>query len=129
MKKLALLLVMCVGLSGCPGTAVDISGSWRGQIFNSVFGEGTISLSMIQSGSDVTGEFTVSYPGAGSVNGTVSGTVLFGFFSGVMTPLNANTCGGTLSGTVGETTISGSFASPDCDPPQTGTFAVDKTSD
>jgi hypothetical protein len=109
MKKLVILMLTVLTLSGCGGggsssgggtpPTIDATGMWRGTVIETAFGTSTATLILVQSGASVTGTYSTSLNSTGSVSGSVSGNVL----SCSITPTG---CTGTMAGTGTVTTNS-----------------------
>jgi hypothetical protein len=101
------LVAMAFGLSGCGGgggdgtpstpaipPSVDSTGTWKGTYTSSVVGSKTATLSLLQNNATLTGNYSNSAGGLGSVSGTVRGNTAT-FTISVTTP----GCSGSFSGT------------------------------
>ena len=84
-QKLFLLsLAVCLILSACGGggggdsssstaTPVNATGAWSGPYNSSVFGAQTVTLNIMQTGSTVSGTYSSSTGGLGSISGSMDG--------------------------------------------------------
>jgi hypothetical protein len=98
------LVAMAFSLAGCGGDgtpstptvppSVDATGTWRGTYTSSIFGSKTATLSLVQNNASLTGNYSNSVGGLGSVSGSVSGNTAT-FSITVTTP----GCSGSFSGT------------------------------
>lgn len=108
MKKLVILMLTVLTLSGCGGggsssgggtpPTIDVTGMWRGTVIETAFGTSTATLILVQSGASATGTYSSTY-GTGSVSGSISGNVLSG-------SVNPTGCIGTVEVTATVTTNS-----------------------
>ena len=107
MKKLILFVLSVLTLAGCGGggddyggggepATIDATGTWRGTVTEAAFGTNTAILSIVQSGTIITGTYSSRYS-TGSVSGAVSGNV-------VSVTISATNCTGMMSGTATVTT-------------------------
>jgi hypothetical protein len=82
-KKLVILVLLVLTLAGCGGggdnygagrelATIDATGTWRGTVTEAAFGTNTATLSVVQSGTTVTGTYSSRYS-TGSVSGSISG--------------------------------------------------------
>ena len=74
--------------------SVDVTGRWVGPYNSSVFGNQSATLTLQQTGANVTGTYASSTGGLGSVSGTVSSDIV-NFTITVTTP----GCSGSFTGT------------------------------
>jgi hypothetical protein len=84
MKRMILVAVSCLLLASCggddgssaPPPSVDVTGTWAGNI-TSIVGTQAATLNVVQTGANVTGNYSSPGPGAiGTVSGMVSGNAL-----------------------------------------------------
>lgn len=104
--------------------AVDVTGTWRGNVNSSVTGTVTATLSLTQNGASVTGNYSTPAGQLGTIVGAVSGYNL----SGTITPTQQG-CTGSLSATgmVSGNSMSFSYnGSTSCGGPETGTGNLTK---
>ena len=117
---LGLFVAMAFGLTGCGGggdsntppaplvaPTVDATGTWRGTYTSSVFGARTATLSLVQSNAALTGNFSSTTGGLGSVSGSVSGNTAT-FTIAITTPGCSGSYGGT--GTINTSVIPATMA-------------------
>jgi hypothetical protein len=93
-------LISCGGGSGDGGGAaptINATGTWRGNVIETVFGASQATLILVQNGSSVTGTYTSTGGGTGSASGSVSGNVITG-------EISPTGCTGTMHGTLTVTT-------------------------
>jgi hypothetical protein len=82
-----------------PTPLVNVTGTWSGSFSTNLVASATITFTLAQSGTTVTGAYASASGASGSVNGTISGsTIIF-----TLTQTTAS-CPGTFSGTA---TVSG----------------------
>jgi hypothetical protein len=94
-----------------PTAEVNVTGTWSGSFYTNLVTSATITFTLIQSGTTVTGTYTSSSRASGSVNGTISAsTIIF-----TLTQTTAS-CPGTFSGTatVSGNTMTFTFSGHDC---------------
>lgn len=116
-------LVACVG---CGGDNPSIGGTYRGTISGTQAGRSfsdSVTFTLSQSGSAVSGTFFLASGFSGTVSGSVSGT------SFPFTVQQTNPCAGSFpgSGTVSGSSLSGSYSgSSPCTGSVTAQFSVQK---
>jgi len=107
-----LLTSACSGSSTSPssvGTFADISGAWNGSFASSNNSPEQVSVTLTQSGSDITGTWTgTSVDWSGNVNAKLNGASLSGQLTFSGKTINDVTCTGSaaFSGTVTTSAIS-----------------------
>jgi hypothetical protein len=120
----------CGGSSSTSPTSVSLNGNYSGPIADTVYGSGTILMTLSQNGSGLTGTYSSQFPAAGvQGGGSMSGTVNNGqSLSASLQPSNPILCPYQLTGTIagGGASISGTFASFNCTVTETGTFNVSR---
>lgn len=129
MRRLFGVGVLLLVLSGCSGNSstaptsatINMSGTWTGNLADSIGASGALRFTLVQSGSIVTGSFAAGTNG-GSFNGAISGTAL----SGTTTPSVPTQCPATVAATVAGTTMTGTTATFNCTAAVTSTFTVIK---
>jgi hypothetical protein len=91
---------------------VDVTGTWNGIYSSSLVSSAQLTLILTQSGSTVSGTYTSSVGGVGTVSGNVEGSTINNF---VLTLTNPN-CKGSFNGTavVSADTINFDFTGNDC---------------
>jgi hypothetical protein len=106
-NKLVVIALLVLTLAGCGDgrddsrvgselTAVDWTGTWSGTVTEAAFGTNTATLSVVQSGTTITGTYSSRYS-TGSVSGSVSGNV-------VSITMSAASCTGMMYGSAKVTT-------------------------
>ena len=97
-----LFVVALFGLTGCGDSSstsvipasVDSTGTWKGVYTSSIDGENTMTLSLLQSSSNLTGNYASTGGGLGTVSGTVSDKT-----ASVVITVTTPGCSGSLNGT------------------------------
>ena len=106
-KKLILFVLSVLTLAGCGGggddygvggepATIDATGTWRGTVTEAAFGTNIAILSIVQSGTMITGTYSSRYS-TGSVSGAVSGNV-------VSVTISPTSCTGMMYGSATMTT-------------------------
>jgi hypothetical protein len=120
------LLAFVAGATGCgpnPNSPTSITGTWVGTLVSSNAGNVSSQLTLVQSGSSITGTFANSAPTATVSNtGTLAGTLNGSAFTAALT--FASGCIRTLTGTWSGTTLSGTYTGSAACNGDTGTFAL-----
>jgi hypothetical protein len=121
-------LLACLAVeTGCgpnPNNPSSITGTWVGTLVSSAAGTGSTQLTLIQSGSSITGTFVNTFPGnTTSATGPLTGTLNGSAFTAAL--MFAGTCTRTLTGTWSGTALSGTYAaSGSCGSLDTGSFTL-----
>jgi hypothetical protein len=100
-NRLIIFVLSVLTLAGCGGggddygvrgelATIDATGTWRGVVTEAAFGANTATLSVVQSGTTVTGTYSSRYS-TGNVSGSVSGNV-------VSFTISPTTCTGMMYG-------------------------------
>ena len=125
-------LVACTAISSTGPVTAGVASSWLGPISDALLGNGTLSLSLVQSPSDsVTGTWATTFPNSNDdLSGAVAGTIKGSTLSVRLKPNNPPTCQygpfyltASLTGT---TSMTGSFATINCTVADSGTFSATK---
>ena len=135
MRQLAMMmgmvLVMCIGFIGCGGGGggddVNVSGTFRGTIQDSVAGTGTATVTLAQDGSDLTGTFQTTFAnpsnnGSGSVRGSVNGNTI----TLQTAPSVPTACPFNVTATVQGGQVTGTYAAFNCTVAASGTLTLTK---
>jgi hypothetical protein len=120
-----LACVLGLALGGCGGDDDEdnLSGTFRGTIQDSLAGTGTLTVTLVQNDSTVTGTFQTSFPegnGGGSLSGTGDGDT----FTLVLTPSQPFGCPLNVTGTIDGDAIQGTYAAFNCNVVETGSFTL-----
>lgn len=101
---LGLLIAGIIGLAGCGGgggsgtpaapPSVDATGTWSGPYNSSVFGARTMTVNLQQSGASLTGTYSSTTGGLGSISGSVSGNT-----ASLTITVTTPGCSGSFNGT------------------------------
>jgi len=140
MKRLFYALLLLTTLAACggggggdsappPPPSVNATGTWFGSYNSSVFGAQNMTVNIQQNGAVLTGTYSLSTGGLGSVSGTVSGDT-----ASFTIPVTTPGCSGSFSGTLiiatpqsGPATMSFSYSgSSTCDGQESGTGNLTK---
>ncbi len=120
-------LALGLGLVGCGGgdDNENISGTYQGHIQDSFAGPGTITATLAQNGTAVSGTFQAIFPvtaliGSGSLSGTLIGSAL----ALTATPSDPTDCPFHLTATVDGEDITGTYAVFNCTVAISGTIDV-----
>jgi len=121
------LLVFLAVEGGCgpnPNSPSSITGTWVGTIVSANLGTGSTQLTLVQSGSSITGTFANTFPGAtSSASGQLTGTLNGSAFTAALAAPNG--CIRTWTGTWSGRTLSGTIATTSgCATVDTGTFTL-----
>jgi hypothetical protein len=125
-RMLGVLLCMIgLGLVGCGGDDDEetVSETFRGTIQDSLAGPGTITVTLVQTGSTVTGTFQISFA-AGTSGGSLSGTSDHDTFMLIFTPSQPLACPLNVTATIEDDEIQGTYAAFNCPVVQTGSFTL-----
>jgi hypothetical protein len=129
-RALSTLTLVCAALvAGCTSTSPgdEIAGNWSGVITSNVAGNGTIRLSLLQSGSKLTGTWATSFPNAAADNsGSLIGNVTDSQIGATLNPSVPTACPSTVAGSVNGTMITGTYAAFNCSAVSSGGFSVTK---
>jgi hypothetical protein len=132
------MIVGTLALAACtakPSTAPgsgDINSNWSGPISDALLGNGTLSLSLVQSPSDsVTGTWMTTFPDPNDdLSGPLAGNIKGSTLSAVLRPSNPPTCQygpfDLTASLAGTTSMTGTFATINCTIADSGTFSVTK---
>jgi hypothetical protein len=129
--RLTAIVVLSIALARCSSPASPSStGTWSGQITDDISKTGTITLTMTQSGSSLSGTFAVTglVQPLNNESGSLSGNVASAATSMTLTPSDPGRCVLTVSATVSGSQMNAGYASPGCNVIQlrTGSFVVNK---
>jgi hypothetical protein len=124
--RVALLALLAV-VSGCgpnPNSPSSITGTWVGTVVSASLGTGSTQLTLVQSGSSITGTVVNTFPGTtSSASGQLTGTLNGSAFTAALAASNG--CIRTWTGTWSGRTLSGAIATTSgCATVDTGTFTV-----
>jgi hypothetical protein len=113
------------GIVGCGGDDDEdnLSGTYRGTMQDSLVGTGTITATLAQTDSTVTGTFQTSFP-EGNGGGNVSGTRRDDALTLTVTPPQPPACPLTVTATIDGDKIQGTYATGDCPVVETGTVTL-----
>jgi hypothetical protein len=121
------VLVCVIGLAlvGCGGDDDEdnLSGNYRGTIQDSLAGTGTLTATLVQNDSTVTGTFQTSFPlgnGGGSVSGTRSDDAL----TLTITPPQPIACPLNVTAIIDGDEIQGTYVAFNCAVAETGSFTL-----
>jgi len=121
------VLVCVIGLAlvGCGGDddEDDLSGNYRGTIQDSLVGTGTMTATLVQNDSTVTGTFQTSFPlgnGGGSISGTRSDDAL----TLTVTPPQPSACPLNMTAIIDGDEIQGTYVAFNCSVVETGSFTL-----
>ena len=121
------VLACVIGLAvvGCGGDDEEdnLSGNYRGTIQDSLAGTGTITATLAQNDSMVTGTFQISFP-AGTSGGSIAGTRDGDAFTFILTPSQPQACPLNVTVTVDGDEIQGTYAAFNCPEVETGSFTL-----
>jgi hypothetical protein len=120
-----LACVIGLALVGCGGDDDEdnLSGNYQGTIQDSLVGTGTITATLVQNDSTVTGTFQTSFP-AGTSGGSLSGTRNGDAFTFILTPSQPLACPLNVAVTVDGDEIQGTYAAFNCPVAETGSFTL-----
>ena len=116
-----LVLALALLLSACGVGGSDYSGSYVGSVVDTVGGAGTASITIAQSGSQLSGSWQIGFGSlvnSGSLQGVASGNSV----SAQLLPSRAGACPYTLTATRSGNTLSGNYSAFNCTQPLSGTF-------
>ncbi|MDO8665283.1 MAG: hypothetical protein Q7J79_01625 [Gemmatimonadales bacterium] len=122
----ALPFALACGDSSGPGS-INLSGTYTGSMTATSGGfsvPGTLTFTLSQSGTSVSGTWTNSFGASGTGTATLSGTTL------TLTLTQTNPCAGVFGGSAtvqnAGARLSGTFSGSDCAGSATGSFVVNK---
>lgn len=125
-KRRFLIMAVALALSACgggSGDSVDVSGIWHGGGTGQVDGKPvtiTATVTLAQSGSNVSGTFTSSSGNTGAIVATFDGSKLVGD----MIPSNPGNCPAHLIWFYSANKLEGSVTSYNCSASTGGTFTL-----
>ena len=101
---MVLLVAVAIGMAGCGGggdsgtpaapPSVNVTGTWSGPYNSSVAGSRTMTVNLQQSGASLTGTYSSSAGGLGSISGSVSGNT-----ASLTITVTTPGCSGSFNGT------------------------------
>jgi hypothetical protein len=119
------ILIGCGGSSTSPTSTV--AGNWSGTISSNVVGNGTLTMTLLQSGTALSGTWSTTYANSSNNNsGSLAGSVNGAQLGATLTPSVPSTCPYNAAGTLSGTTISGTYAAFNCTVAASGTFTITK---
>lgn len=123
---LVTLFLMAACASGSGGSsAFSYSGTWSGTMVDSLLGNGTVTMTIAQSGSNIGGTWQATFGDAnnsGNLIGVVDSTQLVV----ELNPSNPNACPYDAVATRSGTTATGTYAAFNCSVSISGTVSVTK---
>lgn len=130
MRRLAIaaLALFSACSTDSPTAAVsNVAGSWSGALTNTVVGNGTLTLTIVQSGNSLSGTYATTFPtsinnNSGNLTGTINGTQITATLSSSVAAL----CPSNLAAVLSSTSISGTTTDHDCKGPASNTFTITK---
>jgi hypothetical protein len=122
---LLVFLTACGGGSGGGTPAFSYSGEWSGTISDSLAGSGTVTLTIVQSGSNVAGTWQATFAG-GSNSGNLVGIVDSTQAIFELNPSDPTACPYDVVATRSGSTMTGTYAAFNCTISISGTLSVTK---
>lgn len=120
-----LALAACGGDSTSP--SASLAGNWSGTIVSRTAGSGTVTMTMLQSGSSLSGTWNTTFSNSSYNNsGTLSGSVSGSQIAASLTSSVPTACGSNIAGALSGTTITGTYAAANCSVAESGTFSITK---
>ena len=118
----AVSLLLCTMLLGCGGSpsspsaaAANLSGTWAGPLTSTLVGNGTVQVTLNQSGSSLSGTWLSTFPDPSNNNsGSLSGTVNGSNVSATLTPSDPTNCPLNVTATVNGNVMTGTYAAFNC---------------
>jgi hypothetical protein len=112
-------------LVGCGGDGAedDVSGNYQGTIQDSLAGSGTMTATLAENDSTVTGTFATSFP-QGNGGGSVSGSRTDNALTLTVIPAVGTACPVNVTATIDGDEIRGTYAAFNCNVPETGNFTL-----
>lgn len=124
---LVLLSSACGGNDTSPTSSNSYTGTWVGTVSSPIAGTGTIRATMAESGPNLSGTWSATYPDISNNNsGTLTGSVTGVSISLVLRSSVPASCPYTLTGVRSGNTITGTFATFNCTGSSSGPFSVTK---
>jgi hypothetical protein len=123
-------LAACTAKSSTAPILTEVPGSWAGPISDAILGNGTLSLTLVQSAGDsLAGRWTTTFAdSADDLGGSITGDVSGDSLSIVLKPDNPPTCQyGPFHATAsltGTTLMSGTYMTFECTVIDSGTFSA-----
>lgn len=130
--KRAIAVLALIASAGCGDSVtgssqlMDAAGTWSGTLTSNIDGPGTITMTLVQSGTSVAGTYTADYTSFvdGQTSGSLSGNVVGSGVVVTLTRSDPTFCPSRATGTVASNGISGTFAAFDCSASASRTFSV-----
>jgi ABC-type glycerol-3-phosphate transport system substrate-binding protein len=123
-----LFLSACAGGSGGGSTpSFSYSGTWTGTINDSLAGAGTITVTLVQAGSNIAGTWQALFPAVGGSNGgNIVGVIDNTQVLAQLNPSDPTTCPYDVVAVRSGNTLSGTYAAFDCTIAVTGALVVSR---
>jgi hypothetical protein len=132
---IGLLAAAMLFLSACAGgssggnstPSFSYSGTWTGTINDSLAGAGSITVTLVQAGSNIAGTWQALFPAVGGSNGgNVVGVIDNTQVIAQLNPSDPATCPFDVVAVRSGNTLSGTYAAFDCSIAVTGTLVVSR---
>lgn len=120
-----LLLALAACTSGTGPVAFNYAGQWSGTIQDSLAGNGIVSATLTQSGSDIGGTWQATFTGGGN-GGTAVGAINGSQVILELYPSNVAACPYRVVATRSGSMLSGNYAAFNCTGTITGTLTISK---
>ena len=128
-RLLAILVSAALVVTACGSPSAPLpfsySGTWAGSMVDSFAGNGTTTLTVSQSGSDIVGTWQAIFA-AGNNGGTLAGTISGNDVLVELYPSDPTACPYAVVAQRSGTTLSGTYAAYSCTQAITGTVSVVK---
>lgn len=123
---IAAVLISC-GSDASTAPGANIAGNWSGALTNSVVGDGSLTLTIVQSADSLSGTWATTFPtlvnnSSGSVAGSIHGTQI----TAKLASDNRSICSTEITATLNGVTISGTGKTYSCVSTWSNTFIISK---
>lgn len=122
---LGMMLALTACTSGTGPIAFNYGGQWSGTIQDSLAGNGIVSATLTQSGSDIGGTWQATFAGGGN-GGTAVGAINGSQVILELYPSNVSACPYRVVANRSGSTLSGNYAAFNCTGTITGTLTITK---
>ena len=117
----------CGSSSSTAPAAPNTSGIWTGTVNDAVMGQGTVRLTIAQTGSSIAGTWATTYANATTNNsGSLTGSVNNSTVTATLIPSVPTTCPFNATATLNGSAMSGTYTAFNCAMAVSGSISVSK---